>query len=137
MAEPVTEFFSYDVEFLAIAGSASNQAQTFTVDSDADFIMARTMADLRSASTGTYVAPEQAPFTFTWQNITKNKTYMNIAVPLPNQYGTAQRPFLLTAMLRIPAKSVFQVTVTNLSATQYWLRLTHSGYREWPAAYFA
>ncbi len=133
MNEPVKEFYIYEVDFLTLGASASNSAGTFVVDSNADFVLSRTMVDHRSNSTGTWVDPAQVPVTVTWQNATTGRSYTSGAVPIPNLYGTAQRPHILTAMLLIPAKSTFVVTLTNLSASAAYLRLSHEGFKQYLA----
>ena len=125
----VQEYFNYSVEFLALV-HATTVTNNITIQADADFIIAKTMMDARTAAASTN---QPTPYgTVLLIDTGSGRQLMDIPCALTVYFGNAQNPYILPQAKRIAAASTLQVQVTNKeSATDYDLRLTFSGFKQY------
>lgn len=126
----VQEFFGYPLNFAALLHGGASVIGNITMDSDADFILIKTMMDARTASAETNQATPYG--TVTIQDTASGRNWMSAALALTTFFGNAQNPFILPQSKRIAANSNVQVTLANIGATtDYDIRLTFSGFKQY------
>lgn len=105
--------FTYNVNYQPI-----NVAQTLqvpsTTDADGEFWVMATCQTAINAGTGAFVQyPNMSSLIF-WDVSGRNA--QDKATHLLNQFGSAKRPFFWVNPQRIPIKSTWTTTITNLDA---------------------
>jgi hypothetical protein len=105
-----------------LAASATNVSQTLRNDMEADLLV---LGAVRVVTDATFIAtPAVAPITLE-ANLGENagRTFAPAGTHLDNFAGTAQRPAVFPMPMIIPGGNGLVITLTNLSATAYYVRL--------------
>ena len=133
MARPVSDFFTYQLNFLLLGANAVVTLPiVFDASSDFTWYYASYVADANSAvqTQATRVYPLVDVL------ITPSDTsaqFMNVAAPITSLFGNGENPFVLPAPRLIPARSTMNFTVTNRDAANTNLRLSLIGVKNWLA----
>lgn len=140
-AQVIRQPFTFEVDFSSGAGLLAGQfaapapgAQTvgnFIVDTSSPFMLVSSTfaSDLAGVAhtSGALIVPNQTVF-ITDQS--SNRAWMNVAVPVPSLFGTAQLPYFWPQPRLIPGNTNVQVTLANYeAATTPNTRLSFHGYR--------
>lgn len=127
-AQIITDIFSYDVSFSALAPGGSS-TQNFQVQADSDFKWTKGLffADIAAAAQtqGSQVIP-LCTVLITDQG--SGRALSNVAIPLTSSFGFGYLPYILPNPRLFKARSVVAITISNFSAaTTYNIRLTFAG----------
>ncbi len=115
----------------AAPGPAAQVAGSFLVDTSSPFMLVSTTykADVAAAAqnAGNTIVPNATVFI---QDQSSNRSWMNIAVPIPSLFGTASLPYFWPKPRLIPGNTNVAVTVTSFeAAVTNNIRLSFHGYR--------
>jgi hypothetical protein len=126
------DLFIYGAEFLPIAASGAPKVD-INIEADSDFlIMAANAvvtdtADAIVASTANGFDKFNPPFLVTLTTTGSGRSMMNTGISLANLFGTGQFPAVWTFPKLLRASTTFSVTLQNLVATAFNVRLSFHG----------
>lgn len=133
--------FCYTIDFitsstkLPASGSVIGQ---FLVQNDSAFALCKQTYFITSTSNaaigelqpfGSGLTTGLVPVTVTQLDSGSGRVLSNSAIPIDSLYGTGQQPNVLVVPKILDPNSMFQVTLTNLAATDYYVRLAHHGFK--------
>lgn len=116
--------FTYVAEFLPATLSVATVVQ-LQISSDSDFALFQQVRTVFATDNTTVLA--NPPYTVTIQDAGTGRFWSNAAVQLENWFGTAQEPYVLVKPVVLGGGSTLTITLTNLSATSYNVRLAFHG----------
>lgn len=122
----VKDFFIYSVEWLPLAASAMTPA-TFEVDGSAGFQII-SLARVVTATDNTTVLAFP-PFLVRIEDSGSGRNLMNIACHIENMAGSAQLPGIWPFPKTLPPNTQVSITLQNLSATAYNVRMAFAGFK--------
>ncbi|HEY6020921.1 MAG TPA: hypothetical protein VIY48_13780 [Candidatus Paceibacterota bacterium] len=132
MARPASDFFVYNVNFLALAGAAvATQQLTFDASSDFTWIYSTYDADVAAA------AHSESTRDYPLVNLLITPTdtsaqFSNAATPVTSIFGNGEMPFILPVPRIIAARSALTFQATNrTAATTYNLYLSLIGIKKY------
>lgn len=123
--------FNYVAEFTPLAASGTASVD-IGIQADSDFVFLTQSAVVTQTDNITFLAAGARPFLVTLQDTASGRNFQNSAVHMDNSFGTAQLPHYLAFPILIRAGATFRVTVQNLSATAYNVRLCFEGFKSFP-----
>lgn len=113
-------YFVYESDTTATLNAGTGVPLTFNIAGDSDFFWTKFTAFALVGSTATTRSADQLPaVTALVTNTTTGRSYSSSAVPLPNQAGTAQFPFILPQITLWPKKSTIQIQLQNVGNANY------------------
>ena len=136
--------YTFEVDFVgaggggtfAAPGPAGQTVGNFLVDTSSPFMLISTTykADVAAAAqnSGNTIVPNA---TVMIQDQSSNRNWMNIAVPVPSLFGTAQLPYFWPKPRLIPGNTNVNVTLASFeAAVTNNVRLSFHGYRLYSTA---
>lgn len=124
----VSDFFTYEVDFSALAPAATQQF-TFTVQADSNFLWQRAcfQADVAGAAF-TYSSQPIPNVTVAIQDTSSGRQLMSSPVPIPSLFGVGHEPSDLITPRWFRANTQVTLSVNNYdAAVTYNLRLSLIG----------
>lgn len=124
----VRDFYIYELDF-GIVGAGDSAQATFTVQTDSNFLWQEGayVADIASAAFEESTRPIPL-ITCVIQDTSSGRQLSSGAVPIPSQFGTGERPFVLPSPRFFRANTQVTVSVTNYdAAVDYGLKLQFIG----------
>lgn len=121
------DFFTYEADFSLLLANTS-QTTNFSIQADSDFLLAKLayMATDTDDAVVPYTEPVMVSVLIT--DTGSGLQLSNIAVPVPNIFGSGQLPFIVPIQRLFVSNSVINVQVNNFSAVDYnALRLSFIG----------
>lgn len=115
------DFILEALSWTPLAASSAGTAQTLNVDSEGDYLI---LGADRVVTDATYIAkPTVAPITLEAKLGAGGREFAPSGTHLDNFAGTAERPMVFPVPLIVPAGNKLVVTLANLTATAYYVRL--------------
>lgn len=125
----VRDFFTYEIDFTAIAAAGGTSQNSFTVQADSNFLWqyGAQVTDIAAAAYTESTRPVPL-LQCTIQDASSGRQLMSNAVPVSSLFGTGQLPFLLPSPRFFRAQTQVTVNLVNFSAaTIYNIKLSFIG----------
>lgn len=125
------DFFIYGTDILPLGVAPAIVTNVIAIGGDADFVVVAINLTATDAATE-LVFTQPAPVLLQLQDQGSGRAFQNQAIHAANYTGTGPQPGYLTFAKLVRANSVIAVTVQNLAAVAYNVRVALHGFKVFP-----
>lgn len=110
------DYFIYDASLVNGLAPAGTGADSFNIDSDADFLWQKGTYFVNVANDGFLDGTRPIPgVAVTIKDTTSGRDIMSAAVPIPAMFGSGELPFILPVAKLMPKTTTIQVNFANIT----------------------